>query len=134
MKVLKLMALLSVLVIMAVPAFAAGGAAQSQEVQGQVSSIDQQNKTMQVGGKTLSFNDQTKVIGPRGEQSNISSLSEGEQVKASFMKQDGKNVAQRIELMMPSGGAGAGGGMGGMQGGGGMGGAPSGGTRGGQSQ
>jgi hypothetical protein len=77
-----------------------------------------QGKTMQVqpsqpgmAPMTLSWSDKTKVMDRHGKMVNISSLKEGDQVRASYMRQDGKNMANKVEMVSPPAGAGAGGAM-----------------------
>lgn len=136
MRPMRLVLLLSILAILAAPAWAvaagegagggdmgAGGmAGQEQQIEGSVSKVDQQQQTVSVQptepgqmAKTLHVDQSTQVMGPEGQQMSWNELKEGDRIRASFMKKDGKDQASSIEVM-PEAGAGAGG----MEGGGAM--------------
>jgi hypothetical protein len=128
---MRLIVLLSVLALLLVPALAIGagedmggmGGMKGQQMEGTISSIDMQNKIMHLqpsqagqAPMTLYLSDKTQVMGPEGAAMDWSSLKEGDRIRASFMKQDGKDMANKVEVLSGAGAGGAGGaGGGGMQ-------------------
>ena len=142
MRPMRLIVLLAVLALMATPVLAqqsdqgsmgggmnaqdpgAGGAMNKMHAEGDVSNIDQQNKTLQLSEagqapKTLHFSSNTQVIDQNGQMGSIGSLKDGDRIRANYKKSDGKNEATKLQIMAP---AGQGGGMmqqpsGGMKGG-----------------
>lgn len=130
MRVTRLIVLLSVLALMVTPAIAGGQGSQQegaakpaavgeQQAEGSISSIDQAAKTMQVqpaapgaAPMTLHFSDKTKVMDQMGKEVNVSALKEGDRIRASYKREEGKDMASKIEMLPPGGAApGAGGGM-----------------------
>jgi Cu/Ag efflux protein CusF len=113
---MRLIVLLSVLALLLVPALAIGAeegmGGKGQQMEGTISSIDMQNKIMQLqpsqagqAPMTLYLSDKTQVMGAAGAAMNWNQLKEGDRIRASFMKQDGKDMADKVEVLSPSGAA-----------------------------
>ncbi len=134
MRLLKPLLFVAILALIAAPAFAqtsgdampgAGGAAAPgaapmagmQHIQGKVDKVDQAKSQIEVSGRMLMVDSSTQIVNPQGQKINLSSIKEGDQVKASYRSQAGQNMAKTITLM-PKAGGGMGGG-GGTSGGGG---------------
>jgi len=79
-----------------------------QTVQGNISRIDQDNKTIDVAGQRLHIDDNTAFTAAAGAAParDFSSLRQGERVQASYRREGDKNVANSIEVL-PSAGAAA---------------------------
>jgi Cu/Ag efflux protein CusF len=117
---MRLIVLLSVLALLLVPALAIGAgegmgdpkAMKGQQMEGTISSIDMQNKIMHLqpsqagqAPMTLYLSDKTQVMGAAGAAMNWNQLKEGDRIRASFMKQDGKDMANKVEVLSPGGAA-----------------------------
>lgn len=110
---------------------AEGQQAEMKEVEGKISSLDPQNKTMKVGGLAglfgteLHVTDQTRFVpGPGVPSADFSALKEGDRIRASYQKVGDRNVANEVVVLTPSeqppAGAGAGAGAPPSEGAGGM--------------
>jgi hypothetical protein len=119
MRLLKPLLFVAILALIAAPAFAqmsdpggAGGAAAPgaapmagmQHIQGKVDKVDQANNQLQVSGQMLMVDSSTQIMNQQGQKMNLSSIKEGDQVKASYRSQAGQNMAKSITVMPKAGG------------------------------
>jgi hypothetical protein len=125
MRAIRLIVLLSVLALLITPAIAGGQGSQDmgaggkaamgeQQAEGSISSIDQAAKTMKVqpaapgaAPMTLHFSDKTKVMDQMGKEVKVSALKEGDRIRASYMREAGKDMASKIEMLPAAGAPGA---------------------------
>jgi hypothetical protein len=118
MRFVWLMVVLAVVALVAAPALAQdmpGQGDPGKRIEGNVSAVDQQNKTVDVSGMTLHVTDKTQISGPGMKPSDLASLKEGDRVRASYSHKAGQDVADRIDIVAPGGAMAPGGGGGGMQ-------------------
>jgi len=90
-------------------------AEQMREVEGEISNVDMENRTVRVGGfaglfgTDLQVTDQTRIVpAPGAPAADFSSLKEGDRVRASYQRVGDRNVANEIVILSPAAGEGAG--------------------------
>ncbi|MFH0809446.1 MAG: hypothetical protein V2A77_03095 [Pseudomonadota bacterium] len=93
------------------PAVSGGEQPEMKEVQGEISDINPDKKTIEVGGgifggTTLQVTSNTKFVSAAGVKPglSLSSLKKGDRVRASYLKSGDRNVAEEIVVLSPSAG------------------------------
>jgi Cu/Ag efflux protein CusF len=86
-------------VVVLVATFAFAGIAMAAELEGMIQSIDSGSKEVALdNGSKIALDDSTTIT-IEGKEGKLEDLKEGAKVKASYEEKDGKNVADKLEVM-----------------------------------